>query len=1226
MDDHFTLSRGLAPPAAGWGVYLARDRLRSLAGGAALPESPQGVAVLADIAGFTTLTEFLHERHGPRDGAEVLINYTNRVYGCLIGEVERYGGSVIDFAGDAILCWFDGADLAALRRAVAAALAMRDSAPACAGFAPDGWGESVALKISLAAGPARRMALGNPDIQRMDAIAGAAIDRLAELDRLVRPGVVVADRSCLGAVASELHWDPALPYVIASQPSPVAPLAATPVLPVPPATLLPWVPAPMRRHLGQARPALDLAEIRRAVVVFLQFGRRDYQHDPDAPHLLDAFVRHAQGVSARLGGHLLQLSLNDKGHYLYLVFGAPIAREHAVARATHAVTELLAPHPASAPFGALRGGIASGYARIGLCGAPQRQSYGVIGGAVNLAARLMAAARPGELLAPAALALATPGVAAQPRGVLHLKGLAAPCEVACLRADATQWAPPPDPPSAAAQRSGHTAALATLEGRLERLRQGVGDTVLVEGDPGMGKTVLLQSAAAHARTLGIDVVIVAASELEQTSLYAAWARLFAALFPSGAALEAAFAQLPGALAQAAPLVARALHRSARHDGGAYHMAPQLRAHLTRESLAALVTARARRAPLLLVLEDIQWLDSASLSLLVKLAAADAPLMLLVSARSNTHMLTPSTGTRLERIQLDPMPAPALLAIAAARLGAHGMTEDAAAFLLDKAGGNPFFAEELALAMRALGTLEVAHGLCRLGAARVLRSDTLPDSIEGILTARVDRLTPAQLHLAKLASAVGMRFDAHLLAELDAGLDDTTAADDAHDAHDAQRCARIGAQLAELAALDLLAPDDEAPGGYRFRHAIVRDVVYHLMLSAQRSRMHRWLALWYQRSHAAQPDAVLPIVAGHWTRVAADPAADDATLARAIDLLHRAALQAFHAHALGEMARHLQDALSLLARRPDGDATVCLETEFQSLLGYCLSTQRDYGDAAVEQAYRRGYALAQQADLPRTLGFPLYGLFSFYASRAEYAPARRLATQMHALVDAGGDRALSAFAHQSSGIVAFLGGDARDALACFERSSALVEGLAPDAFLGFATELPLFNGAWQVLALASAGRIDDARPVFAATLQAAAHAPHAQAFVLCFAMLPVWERDIDATLHYADALDVLSRRHGFDLYAAAARVYRGWALAERNGDPAGAALAATALPLLRVIKLNSFLPLFLGLVAQAHLAGGDAAGARTALAEAQTLTAEAGGNFYSAALARVQRLLPDWRAS
>lgn len=250
MDDHFTLSRGLAPPAAGWGVYLARDRLRSLAGGAALPEAPRGVAVLADIAGFTTLTEFLHERHGPRDGAEVLINYTNRVYGCLIGEVERYGGSVIDFAGDAILCWFDGADLSALRRAVAAALAMRDCAPACAGFAPDGWAESVALKISLAAGPVRRMALGNPDIQRMDAIAGTAIDRLADLDRLVRPGAVVADRSSLGVVASELHWDPALPYVIASQPSPVAPPAATPVLPVPQATLLPWVPAPIRRHLG----------------------------------------------------------------------------------------------------------------------------------------------------------------------------------------------------------------------------------------------------------------------------------------------------------------------------------------------------------------------------------------------------------------------------------------------------------------------------------------------------------------------------------------------------------------------------------------------------------------------------------------------------------------------------------------------------------------------------------------------------------------------------------------------------------------------------------------------------------------------------------------------------------------------------------------------------------------------------------------------------------------
>ncbi len=91
-------------------AYLPQDRLRALAGGEPLPRRATGSALLADLSGFTELTETLTRARGARRGIEELTREINALYGALIAEVERFGGSVIDFAGDAITCWFDGDD------------------------------------------------------------------------------------------------------------------------------------------------------------------------------------------------------------------------------------------------------------------------------------------------------------------------------------------------------------------------------------------------------------------------------------------------------------------------------------------------------------------------------------------------------------------------------------------------------------------------------------------------------------------------------------------------------------------------------------------------------------------------------------------------------------------------------------------------------------------------------------------------------------------------------------------------------------------------------------------------------------------------------------------------------------------------------------------------------------------------------------------------------------
>src|SRR6266545_6677399 len=97
-------------------TYIPQDRLRALARGETLPDRTNGSALFADISGFTPLTESLRESLGARQGAEVLSRQMGEIFSALVAEVEKYGGSVIDFAGDSMLCWFDrGNDEAGMR-------------------------------------------------------------------------------------------------------------------------------------------------------------------------------------------------------------------------------------------------------------------------------------------------------------------------------------------------------------------------------------------------------------------------------------------------------------------------------------------------------------------------------------------------------------------------------------------------------------------------------------------------------------------------------------------------------------------------------------------------------------------------------------------------------------------------------------------------------------------------------------------------------------------------------------------------------------------------------------------------------------------------------------------------------------------------------------------------------------------------------------------------------
>ncbi len=385
-------------------AYIPMDRRRAMARGETLPNRTSGSALFADVSGFTPLTEALVNELGPQRGAEELTGFLNQVYDALIDELHRWGGSAIAFAGDAVTCWFDGDDGLG---ATAGALAMQEAMQAFSAVqTPGGSTVELSMKAAVAVGPARRFLVGDPRIRVIDAVAGATMERLAAAEHEANRGEVVLAPCALSALAGQVAIGEIREAEDGRRFGVVDSLLSAPLPPqlMEPSVdkldeeevrtwLLPSVYRRLRRGLGDF-----LAEIRPTVAVFMRFSGIDYDQDEAAGEKLDLMIRAVQGIVDGYQGTLIDLNIGDKGSYLYVNFGAPLAHENNAARAASAALELR-DLPEQLPFlDPLQIGISRGRMRAGAYGGVAHRTYGVLGDAVNLSARLMMASEPGTVL------------------------------------------------------------------------------------------------------------------------------------------------------------------------------------------------------------------------------------------------------------------------------------------------------------------------------------------------------------------------------------------------------------------------------------------------------------------------------------------------------------------------------------------------------------------------------------------------------------------------------------------------------------------------------------------------------------------------------------------------------------------------------------------------------------------------------------------------------------
>ena len=866
---------------SGLSRHLPQDRVRALANGTNLRSRTRGTVLFADISGFTSLTEMLYNTLGARRGAEELTNHLDTVFDALIAEVERYGGSVIGFAGDAITCWFDAVDGVHAHRAAACAFALQKAMLTFSAILlANGATAAMGLKVALASGGARRFVVGDPRVRYIDTLAGDTVARSAEGEQLADEGDVVADDATVSACHNLLtvrQWRAApngsdrFAVVVAADESYESYSSPSPRLlpgrednPIVEAQIRDWVIKSLLDRT-QSFPT----EFRPCAALFVRFQGIDYESD-DAESQLDAFVRLIQRLTSRYDGALLQLAIGDKGSYAYVNLGALSAHEDD-ARRTVKLALVLRDEAASLDFlDPVQIGVAAGTMCVGAYGAKTRRTFDALGDDVNLSARLMQSAAPGEILVSQRVQKTTGNAFDfEPRLPLQTKGeegQAEPTPVFAVTRERQQQPVRLQEPSYALPIVGRHAELQTIGDKLDIVLTGRAQVIGIVAGAGLGKSRLAAEAIRVANGLGFACFGGACQSDAVNTAYQAWKTVWQAFFgiDPGAGPDEKLRQVQGQIQrrapkrlQALPLLGILLNLDIPDNDFTRSLTPEYRQSVLHSMLEECLRAAAEDEPLLIVLEDLHWIDALSHELLETLARSlvNSPVCFVLAYRP--PQLARLTVPRIEslhyftEIELHELgSAEAELAIRA-RLRklypAH--SGEAPARLIEKltarSQGNPFYLEEL---INYLHDQKVdPHD------AHALDNIELPDSLHSLVLSRIDQLGEREKTTLRAASIIGRLFRVNWLIGYYAGLGDL---------------ATVRSHLDQLHEFDLTLLDMPEPDlTYLFKHVITHEVTYESLAFATRAWLHERLARFLEAQVAAgktSETAVLDALVYHYT--------------------------------------------------------------------------------------------------------------------------------------------------------------------------------------------------------------------------------------------------------------------------------------------------------------------------------------------------------------------------
>ncbi len=923
-----------------------------------LAESPEaehraleGTLVFADISGFTALTEKLAA--SGKAGAEEMGDILNATFEELLSRAYAYGAQLLKWGGDAVLLLFTGGPHAA--RACHAAQTMQKTISRIGRLRTSRGRVDLGISIGVHTGMVD-LVLARTPIRELIVTGPAttwvtAMEKVAERGEIVvspetvyelAQGEVGAARGDGFLLSTPIEAPEAPPFAHYEAHNEVIEQAVDPQL---------------RAHLlgGEVAP-----EHRHVAVGFIQFKGIGGIQEEGGPEAMVAELRtvvgRAQEVVAAQGICLLSTDVDSDGGKLIVVSGAPRVSGDDEAKVLSALREIMdAPTKLT-----LRGGVNHGRVFAGNYGTAQRRVYSVAGDCVNLAARVMAAADPGQLRALPDVLTASrtasfevaelpPFMAKGKSEPIVTLAIGRPIEAARPQASTTLF--------------GRDREMAQLREALEDARQGTGRLIEVMGERGMGKSRLIDELCDGAEA---EVIRVVGETYTSATPYAPFRRILRSAL--GLAPTADEAALTGAIEQAVdacapqlrpwiPLIGIAGGISLPETPEVAALDAKFRKPRLEETVCDFLSAALTR-PTLLCVEDIRLVDSALVDLLNALAriVPEHPWMLVVATTAAPGQASHfPQDIEAATLYLGPLTDEAAMELLQDRTRQRPIAPHRLEAVVRRAEGNPMYLREIIAAVVAGADV-----------------DELPASLEQLAAAHVDRLAPVDRRLLRSSAVLGFDVDVELLRDI---LDPDAPTPD---------FSRLGEFLSET-----------TPGTYTFEHKILREAAYEGLPYSVRTLLHSRAAASIERRAGDRVGDVAGVLSIHhlaagefrqaweFSMQAAESARSSYALEEAATSYRRAIAASRHLSRLGSRSR-AQAWVSL------GDVSYMLG-EFDDATSAFTSARRLSSSDPLKRAallFRGAQVLEKKGEVSRALATLSRGLHSLESDESHEAAQMR----------------------------------------------------------------------------------------------------------------------------------------------------------------------------------------------------------------------------------------------
>jgi predicted ATPase/class 3 adenylate cyclase len=553
------------------------------------------------------------------------------------------------------------------------------------------------------------------------------------------------------------------------------------------------------------------------------------------------------------------------------------------------------------------------------------------------------------------------------------------------------------------------------------------------------------------------------------------------------------------------------------------MDPQIKRGRTLDAIKRIILRETLNQPLVVVFEDLHWIDNQTQVLLDLLAdnVADARVLLLTNYRPE-YSNQWSGRSYYTQLRLNPLIGENAEAMLTSLLGDSVELRPLKRLIADRTGGNPFFIEEMVQTLLDQGAL-VRNGAVKV--ARPLSQLRLPPTVQGILAARIDRLPSDQKDLLQVMAVIGRESPLSLIRHIVSATD-----------------ASLAGMLAELRAAEFIF---DRPGAasteHVFKHALTQEVAYSSLLIERRKLLHESAGQALEAVFAAQMEDHLSQLAHHYSL--------SDNLDKAVEYLGRAGQQAMQRSAHADAVASLSAAIELLQKLPDTADRAQRELPLQLALGPAFIVLKGWVAPETERAFSRALEICESMGDPPDLYFALYGLYTMYHVRGDYSAARERANQLLQRAQLANDPTLLVAAHSAVGQTSLHTGELLLAMKHLELVLSLYDE-ERDSKLVVQTGSDIKQGAfshegWTLWLL---GYPDQAVEKGNQAMVAAQENsyPNKVAGAEFFAtIVRVYRREPRLVQEMAERVTALSFQHGLGAWLLFSPNHRGWAIAQQG---------------------------------------------------------------------------------